>query len=630
MLELWQSFLVNAVKMGLGTLNKIGVFIIGLTLFIGFFYFLGRRFLPNFTQSLVDIITLAKPYFKSNDLSRFQLTENKSLQFKEKYFAWGIVVFLLLINVFQVELSVAFNEWGRRFYNTIPKKDVVNFWIELTNFGYLAFVHIIIAVTEFYIIQTLILRWRKWMSEDLTKEWFLNHAHHRLNLQGSIDNPDQRIAEDVAKFTSQTTSISITVYTSLLSLYAFVIVLWGLSASFSYKIGDYDLTAIPGYLVWAAVLYAAFGTLFTHLIGRRLIKLDYKKEATEADFRYSLTRIREYGEPIALLKGEQREEKSILAKLNALVNVAYEAIRVRMQMTWFTAFFGQFSSIFPYIMLAPAYFMEGSKLEFGNLQQTSGAFGRVESALQLFINIYERLADYRATINRLTHFRTAVQRAATETGGYSYKEGSNIELRHFEAALPNGRVLVRAENLTFKQHENVLLAGASGSGKSTIFRALAFLWTTGKGEITSPSNIMFLPQKPYIPLGTLREALVYPNIEQSISDEELQQALRLVKLDQLTTQLEVNQPWHLTLSGGEQQRLSLARAFLAKPSWLLLDEATAAMDEPTEAQLYASLKAHLPQTTIISIGHRSTLNAFHDKRIDLVKVNDVSEPKTLV
>jgi vitamin B12/bleomycin/antimicrobial peptide transport system ATP-binding/permease protein len=587
---------------------------------IAFFVYLGKRFTPGLRSAFADIIALSRPFFTTKEKADFSFMGIKT-RISYRVFAWSMVIALILINTFQVELQVMFNDWSRRFYNALEKKDYANFSIELNSYLYLGTTHILIAVLEFYMIQMLIMRWREFMTEKTFAAWLDNSKHYAIQMAGGVDNPDQRIQEDLKKFTQQTIDFFVSFYTAFLSILAFTVILWSISKNYPYKVGSYNLDQIPGYLVWATLIYIVVGTVVTHFIGRRLIDLDYKREKREADFRFSLARLREYGEPIALLKGEGREKLSLANSFKRVMNNWYDVVSVRIQMSYFTNFWGQLSLILPYFLLAPAYFAAGSTLTIGVLMQTKSAIGRVESSLSLIMQMYASLADYRAVINRLTGFRHAIDAASLKNNAPNAFHGDFPSLSQVELLLPNGKKLVSAPALTFKKGQDVLVTGPSGSGKSTIFRAIAGLWPYGTGEITTPSNMLLIPQKPYLPIGTLRDALCYPS-ETKYDVETLINALKIVKLEHLVGELDVEKPWHLTLSGGEQQRLSLARAVLMKPDWLFLDEATAAMDEPTEALLYTGLKAALPATTIISIGHRSTLVNFHEKRINLVKKDD--------
>jgi putative ATP-binding cassette transporter len=369
------------------------------------------------------------------------------------------------------------------------------------------------------------------------------------------------------------------------------------------------------------LIFAVTGTVAAHYIGRPLIGVNYDRQRYEADFRYTLVRVRENDEQIALLKGEPAEREGLGRRFKNLVTNWAAYMKHTKRLTWFTSFYGQVSSVFPIIILAPAYF--SGAVQLGALTQTSGAFGRVEGALALFIDLYRQLADYKSVIDRLTGFaRSAETVERPPVPAITTKaEGSQLTLADLKVTLPSGQPVVSVPKLSIKAGERVLVTGPSGSGKSTLFRALSGIWPHGSGAITVPAgaSLMLLPQRPYFPVGSLRDAVSYPAERGAYSDSEIMAALEAVKLPGLTSRLDEEQPWQMILSGGEQQRLAMARALLAKPKWLFLDEATAAIDEPGEAALYAAIRDALPDTTLISIGHRSTLANFHDRRVALTK-----------
>jgi putative ATP-binding cassette transporter len=407
------------------------------------------------------------------------------------------------------------------------------------------------------------------------------------------------------------------------TLVSFVAILWTISSGFTFPGTDVE---VPGLLVWVCAGYAVLGTWVTHLIGRPLIPLNFQQERVEADYRFSLARLREYTEQVALLNGEPAEQESFARRFGSIVD-NYMRIVVRLiKLNTFTSAYFQANVVVPYILTAPYYFV--GKISLGQMQQVVGAFSRVESALTYFITIYTTLADYKAVLDRLTTFEEAI-RAAQRVGGESKlavtpMAGREVRLNGLDVRLPDGRQLLHADGLAFRPGERTLLAGPSGSGKSTLFRAIAGIWPFGEGEVQVPEGqtMMLLPQRPYIPIGTLRHAVTYPGKSNTYGDAEIAEALRVAKLPQLADRLDEERFWAQTLSLGEQQRLAIARALLAKPDWLLLDEATAALDEPTEAEIYRVIKEHLPNTTVVSIGHRSTLNAFHDRRIDMKRTED--------
>jgi vitamin B12/bleomycin/antimicrobial peptide transport system ATP-binding/permease protein len=572
--------------------------------------------MKNLLAALKDIGALSFPYFKDKTQNTGVL---RALPFNA--LAVGLLFVILAINVGQVYLHVALNEWSVPFYTALQKKDGVVFWAQMKVFAGLALLFISSAVAELYLTLYLDIKWRAWMTRQFTQKWLTNHAHYKLGFSANTDNPDQRITDDVREFVRMTLDIFVKLFSTVLTLWKFAIILWMLSSNFPLQLFGVEMSAAPGYLFWVALAYSAFGTIVTHYIGRSLVRINFLRQKTEANFRFSLARIREYGEPIGLLKGEAQEKATLFNRFSAYVHVYSDYMRVQKNMTFFTAFFGQASVMFPYLLCASAYFAVGGTMEFGALTQVTRAFGTVESSLNVFIKIYGQLAEYRATINRLTSFMQATDQAAVQTGDFTFKSG-DMAFKDVKVTLPSGQVMVQAQNLTLEKGKHLLVTGPSGSGKSTLFRALAGLWPYGSGEMTTPSSLMLIPQKPYLPLGTLKEALLYPNLEADISDERLLEVLSLVQLDKYAGSLNEDKPWHLILSGGEQQKLSLARALLQQPEWLFLDEATAAMDETSEGQLYAMLKKALPQTTLVSIGHRSTLVNYHDKRVQLVKTGE--------
>jgi putative ATP-binding cassette transporter len=405
----------------------------------------------------------------------------------------------------------------------------------------------------------------------------------------------------------------------LSTLVSFSIVLWGLSANFTIPGTE---TKVPGFLFWVALAYAAFGTIITHWIGRPLVGLFFEKQRYEADFRFSLARLREYGEQVALLGGERAEQNSLRGRFRAIIGNYIAIVNRRKQLMAFTSTYGQISPIIPYVFAAPFYF--AGKIQLGVMTQTAGAFGRVETALTFFVDYYTSLADFKAVLDRLTSFDTTIEKARSldqqppriETRAHA---AAAIDIGRLEIRLPDGRAIVETTGMTFRPREPVLVTGPSGSGKSTLFRVISGVWPFGQGDVGVPekASLLLLPQKPYLPQGTLRNAVTYPNPEADFSDTQIREALMAAQLPLLAERIDEEGVWSQRLSGGEQQRLAIARALLAKPDWLLLDEATAALDEELEAEIYHTLARLLPETTIVSIGHRSTLVAFHKRRIHM-------------
>jgi vitamin B12/bleomycin/antimicrobial peptide transport system ATP-binding/permease protein len=431
------------------------------------------------------------------------------------------------------------------------------------------------------------------------------------------------MTEDVEMFVERTLVIGLGLLSSIVTLASFVVILWGLSAQAPLVIAGVDYT-FPGYLVWCALIYAAFGTALTHWIGRPLVALNFTKQRFEADFRFNLVRARENSEQIALLRGDDAERGRLLDRFGRVVDNFHQIMSRTKRLTAFTATYGQASVVFPYILIAPAYFAE--KVQLGFMMQTASAFGSVQNALSFFVTAYRTLAEWRAVVARLDGFEDSIAAAQAlaarnDLVRLTPSSASKIDIKELTLQLPDGKPLVAADGFSVKGGERVLVTGPSGSGKSTLFRALAGIWPFGKGEIKVPANasLMMLPQRPYFPVGSLKGAIAYPGAENAFSDSVLQDALRAVGLPALADRLDEHAHWNRMLSLGEQQRLGLLRALLHKPQYLFLDEATASLDEPSEAALYQLLEKQLPATTVVSIGHRATLHAFHDRTVAFEK-----------
>jgi vitamin B12/bleomycin/antimicrobial peptide transport system ATP-binding/permease protein len=543
------------------------------------------------------------------------------------------VFFLILINQFQVAVGLRFNFFQRDFGNAIQVADEahrVAFWYQLMFiFVPLATIAIVAGIIEFFVASNFVLQWRRWMTASFTSRWLLHAMHYKLALNtDNTDNPDQRISQDVGGFINgsgtgvNSGNVGIYNYTiqaisSATNLVSFSIILWGISNALNAPIFG---VRIPGFLFWVAVLYAVAATGVTQLIGRSLSKLYFRQQAVEANFRFDLARIREYSEQIALLKGEDREIDRADSVFDQVFRTIRRIIHVRTWLIAFNQFYSQISVIIPYVVVAPFYFAK--IVDFGRFNQSADAFGNVNSAMNFFVDRYIGLADFSATIARLTTFEDSFDRAmAADRKEPRLKTavgtGPILSLPDVDIALPDGRKLAHVGDLALIPQESTLVVGPSGVGKSTLFRAISGLWPFGSGEILQPAHarLMLLPQRPYIPIGPLRDALAYPASPANFSDAELHEALSKVGLPSLVERLDDSDIWQMRLSGGEQQRLAVARALLARPDWLFLDESTASLDEQSEADLYRVIAKTLPNTTLVSIGHRSTLNAFHKRRI---------------
>ena len=524
----------------------------------------------------------------------------------------GTVVGLALLMVW---LEVQFNYWNREFYNTFENRDEAEFFRQLGMFALLALVWIITAVYRLYFLQMLQIEWRTWLTNHFLADWMKDQAHYRMQLlDRGTDNPDQRIAEDLRIFVEYTSDLALGLLSAVVTLVSFVVILWTLSGSL--QVFGMD---IPGYLVWVALVYAIAGTFLTHFIGRKLIGLDFNQQRVEADFRFSLVRLRENSEGIALYRGEAEELGALRGRFAAVITNWWQIMYKRKQLGWFTSFYHQLAIIFPYIVVSPRFF--SGQIPLGAIFQTASAFGQVQGSLSWFINAYTAFAQWKATVDRLIGFVNSLERVRVEADRLDGDrvEGSapSLVLEDLAIALPRGEPLLAPTALELKPGENVLVTGPSGAGKSTFFRALSGIWPYWKGRIRLPhgARLLFLPQKPYLPIGSLRRAVCYPDDPARHSDDEVRRALKQVGLEPLAADLERSENWAQVLSGGEQQRLAFARALLTRPDWLFLDEATAALPEAEQDRLYLLVREELPRTTFVSVGHRDSLAAHHARRL---------------
>ena len=567
------------------------------------------------------ITLIADPYFANRDEPTREIGLFRWFGGTEGKIGQRLVALSIFVSFADVALTLRFNFWYRDLYNAIQEYNLDVFWYQiLWVFVPLAILNVCIGMFDLFVDQSLHIRWRTWLTRSFYQRWLGDGTHYRIPFTDEhADNPDQRIQADVNAFISQTASLSIRLLSQAAQLVSFMVILWTLSRDFVLPFTD---TVVPGFLVRAVITYAVVGTWLAHLIGRPLIGLDFRQERVEADFRFSLARSRIYGEQIALLRGERAETVRLRSLFDEIIANYVQIIFRRIKLIAFSFGYSQASTMVPLVIAAPSYFAK--KLSFGALQQTVNAFSNVQSSLSFFISAYSTIAAYKANTNRLSSFKRAMTKAEAMAGaGYGLAQsdasGRDVTAENITLALPDGREIVSADRFTLTRGGATLVTGPSGSGKSTLFRAIAGIWPFGKGRIAVPpgQSSLVLPQRPYIPLGTLRGAVVYPATTDQFPDEAIREALVAAQLPQLADRLDEVDAWDQRLSGGEQQRLAIARAVLAKPQWLFPDESTAALDEPSEAALYRMLRERLPETTIVSIGHRSTLHALHDRRIDM-------------
>jgi ABC-type uncharacterized transport system, permease and ATPase components len=569
------------------------------------------RRIATITSFLKDVWTLTRPYWSS----------------EERWAARGLLAVIIALNLGVVFITVWLTEVNGAIFNALQEKDQDAFVHQLLLFGGLALAYIAVAVYRLYLNQMLQIRWRRWLTERYLGEWMAGQTYYRLQFAGNAtDNPDQRIAEDLRGFVQLTLSLTLGFMTNLVTLVSFLAMLWTLSGELTVPLFGTEIT-IPGYMVWVALLYAVVGTWLTHKIGRPLARLNFDQQRYEADFRFALVRLRENAESIALQGGEAQEQSGFARRFSRVVENWWSIMRTQKGLVWFTSGYGQVAIIFPLLVAAPRYF--SGAVQLGALMQTSQAFEQVQGALSWFIDGYVSLTEWHATTTRLIGFRQAVediQRANREAPQIDRAAGPDTALRveNVALALPQQDAPLLRADLTVQPGERVLVTGASGSGKSTLFRAVAGIWPFGQGRVSLPNGAqaMFLPQKPYMPIGSLRTAVAYPSAANAFDDAAVAEVLEAVGLPAFADRLDEEDHWSQRLSGGEQQRIAFARALLHKPDWLFLDEATSACDPETETRLYTLLKDRLPGTTVLSIGHRTSLTAFHDRRVEVRKGDD--------
>ncbi|MBD9566382.1 ABC transporter ATP-binding protein/permease [Pseudomonas sp. PDM09] len=529
---------------------------------------------------------------------------------EEKGKAWTLLIAVIALSLFSVAISVWLNSWYKDFYNALQKKDEAAFWHLILYFCGIAAVAILAAVYQLYLTQMLTIRWRAWLTEKHFTRWLGNKNYYQLEQGGYTDNPDQRISEDLNKFTTNTLVLGLGLIRTVVSLVSFSIILWGVSGSI--EVFGYT---IPGYMFWCALVYAIVGSWLTHLIGRRLIGLNNNQQRFEADLRFSMVRVRENAESIALYNGEPNENRRLSSRFSMVWHNFWDIMKVSKRLTFFTSGYGQIAIIFPFMVAAPRYF--AGKIELGELMQINSAFGNVQENFSWFISAYQGLAEWRATCDRLLSFHQAMSDNEQRAPAIDVQnQGSALKVHNLGLDLADGRHLLTNADMTVEEGERVMLSGRSGSGKSTLLRAMGHLWPAGHGSIRLPTGrYLFLPQKPYLPIGTLREVLSYPQPGDTYPHERYVHVLETCRLPHLVSRLDEANHWQRMLSPGEQQRLAFARALLYAPQWLYMDEATSAMDEEDEASLYQALIDELPGLSIVSVGHRSSLKRFHPRHV---------------
>ena len=542
-------------------------------------------------------------------------------QSEEKKKAFFLLACIIALTLGVVYMLVLLNQWNNSFYSALQNYDAKKIFDELIHFSWLAAIYILLAVYSYYLQQTLILNWRRWLTTRFIDIWLQNKTYYNLQMFGKdTDNPDQRISEDVRQFVEMTLSFGIGILKAFCTFASFVVILYNLSGSLSFTFMGKTWT-INGYMLWASLLYSVIGTYITHIVGRKLVKINFIQQKYEADFRFSMIRLRESAESVAFYRGEAQEGSVFKQRFKMLLDNFWKLVNKQKQLVFLNSGYSQIAIIFPFVVAMNRYLTK--EVTLGGLMQVASAFGRVQDSLSYFVDMYSSIAQWQAVVMRLTcfgHHMHDVYQQAERFHVERFAAADVVEVNNMQINLPDGKPLL--ENISFTLHpgHNVLIKGVSGSGKSTLLRAISGIWPFVDGKIFLPERdkLMFIPQKSYLPLGTLRAALNYPG-NKPIDDTELIYLMDLCQIGYLKDKLDLEADWSHVLSVGEQQRLAFVRAHIQQPQWLFLDEATSALDEDTEANMYSLLQERLQQTTVVSVGHRSTLNKYHELVLRLNK-----------
>lgn len=556
-------------------------------------------------QFFRDVWYLTKSYWQSEEK-------------KKAFFLLGCIIALTLGVVYML---VLLNQWNNSFYSALQNYDAKKIFDELIHFSWLAAIYILLAVYSYYLQQTLILNWRRWLTTRFIDIWLQNKTYYNLQMFGKdTDNPDQRISEDVRQFVEMTLSFGIGILKAFCTFASFVVILYNLSGSLSFTFIGKTWT-INGYMLWASLIYSVIGTYITHIVGRKLVKINFIQQKYEADFRFSMIRLRESAESVAFYRGEAQEGSVFKQRFKMLLDNFWKLVNKQKQLVFLNSGYSQIAIIFPFVVAMNRYLTK--EVTLGGLMQVASAFGRVQDSLSYFVDMYSSIAQWQAVVMRLTYFGRHMHEVSQQAERFHverFAAADVVEADNMQINLPDGKPLLENISFTLHQGHNVLIKGVSGSGKSTLLRAISGIWPFVDGKIFLPERdkLMFIPQKPYLPLGTLRAALNYPG-NKPIDDTELIYLMDLCQIGYLKDKLDLEADWSHVLSVGEQQRLAFVRAHIQQPQWLFLDEATSALDEDTEATMYSLLQERLQQTTVVSVGHRSTLNKYHELVLRLNK-----------
>lgn len=532
---------------------------------------------------------------------------------EEKWHALAMLVAILLMAVAMVGLNVYISYWNRQLFNALQDFNEGVFPRLVLYFLIYLVVFIAIAIFQYYIQSLLQLRWRRWLTFHYVDKWVNHSRYYQLELDRHYsDNPDQRITEDIDAYTNLSLSLIIGLFSSILTLVSFIGLLWHISGNLTFSLAGHTFV-ITHYMVWVAIIYSFIGNWLAHVIGRKLISINYYKQRVEANLRFSLVRLRENGRAIAQMKGDRTERGQIRTRFQDIWEATRALIKYNKRLLGYSSGFSNLANIFPLFAAAPQYFAK--QITLGNLSQISMAFGNVQSSLSWFVSSYSDLANWRTVVERLDNFNDALNKLPepNQRPGQLFRQEENArpELSDLELTLPDGTSKLSIDNLVLNKGEDTLIEAPSGAGKSLLFGLLSGNWPFWQGKVTMPISTFFVPQTPYLPIGTLKEVLAYPGTSAHYTAEEIETVICEVGLSQLVAQLDTHAHWERMLSPGEKQRISFARALLRRPEWLFLDEATAALDLSAEQSLYQLLKERLQGTTLISIAHKNTLTHFH-------------------
>jgi putative ATP-binding cassette transporter len=552
-------------------------------------------------------------------------------QSEQRLFAYSFFIFVIIMSVSLVGMEVVFNYWYNGFYDALQDYNKRSAFDLILVFVFLAAVFIILAVYRYYLQQYLGLRWRRWLTDQFMNRWLEKKSYYYLeNFEKGTDNPDQRIQEDIASLVASSLDLSIGLIGSVTTFFAFIYILWTLSGHLTLHLGSFGTVVIPGYLVWVSIIYAIIGTFCAFKVGYPLVSLNFEQQRREADFRFALIDLRSHAEHVALYRGEHHQRNILGGLFDRVLNNWYAIILRQKLLLWFTAGYNQVSVILPLLVVLPNYFNKVFKL--GGLMQALRAFTQIQDALSFLVNSYSQIAQWRAVVQRLltfiNHMSDVEEEADTQNHFiYHTQSADKITIRDLSIHTPKEDNLLEKINVEFVHGKNYLIKGPSGIGKSTFIRTIAGIWPYGHGDITLPADksIMYIPQKSYMPIGSLREALLFPDNISALSDEVLIKVLLDCDLPELTTRLDDVSMWSEQLSPGELQRIAFARVLIHKPDWVFLDEGTSALDMPHEAHLFELIKRELPECSLVSIGHQPSIEIFHEQQFDL---SQYSVPRT--